>query len=665
MEGDTIVGIKVPAKQDGSFANANICMAEMKSEKGESLTFENKTALFIVTPPEGVETFTVRSLNTIDKTLGQRSSEANAAFINTDGATEETKRVIDVTAIDSDGKAYVAIAAPATGAVNLSDLSFEAETNKSSGWIKGIAPNDIKARATALSKSYEAFNTVAVGTAYTLESGWHEYVTVAGEKWATMNVGATEENIYGAYFVCGDVDGQFADYTVADEQGFRNNAFPENFIAPPSIVGDIVTLPLEYDAAYANWGGGWRMPSGGNYGEYKALCDNTTGTWKEVDGVSGTEITDNNAPDNHLFFPAAGVGQNYPLPINSLVFADIQGVYWSSSLFSDNHDAAYYLTSDVNGYTFPYYNYRSFGMPVRPIYDPTPAPEEPLHDILPGVFTVSDNGTPEDKSDDVKVKFSLGNLYCSRTSVDSDDWSWHFFDSQYECIPIPHDTVPVGMDLRPAPAETDLMISLFTWGYDAEKSVNPVGTEYVTGHTTAEDTTLVSENGGDDWGVAYRKSNRRTLGNWRTLTSDEWKFLFNYNPSRYGQSGHNYDNDIRRGKVKVNVTVCGLPRCIVILPDEWDEEFLSLDAFATTLSYSYDNVEGTPSWNDMAARGAVCIPLTCMRQEGNRITKVTYGSYWTSTAAENNEAYYLETSGAFEKASRSTGYSVRLVTECK
>lgn len=661
MEGDTIVGIKVPAKQDGSFANANICMAEMEAEKGESLTFENKTALFIVTPPQGVETFTVRSLNTIDKTLGQRSSEANAAFINTDGATEDAKRVIDVTAIDSDGKAYVAIAAPATGAVNLSDLSFEAETNKSSGWIKGIAPNDIKARATALSKSYEAFNTVAVGTAYTLESGWHEYVTVAGEKWATMNVGATEENIYGAYFVCGDVDGQFADYTVADEQGFRNNAFPENFIAPPSIVGDIVTLPLEYDAAYANWGGGWRMPSGGNYGEYKALCDNTTGTWKEVDGVSGTEITDNNAPDNHLFFPAAGVGQNYPLPINSLVFADIQGVYWSSSLFSDNHDAAYYLTSDVNGYTFPYYNYRSFGMPVRPIYDPTPAPEEPLHDILPGVFTVSDNGTPEDKSDDVKVKFSLGNLYCSRTSVDSDDWSWHFFNEQYEYFPNADSTAFTRVIQLTKP--TDLRISLFTWGYDAVKSVNPVGTEYVTGHTTAGDTTLVSGDGGDDWGVAYRKSNRRTLGNWRTLTGDEWKFLSSYNPSDFSQSGESFDNDIRRGRVKYDVNVCGVSFCSVILPDDWDESVISLTDFAHT---AYFDSETNPTWNQMKEAGAVCLPYSGIREEGTNIIKNHSGLYWLSTAAGNEQADCFQSRGAgILKQNRSTGCSVRLVTECK
>ena len=664
MEGDTIVGIKVPAKQDGSFANANICMAEMKAEKGESLTFENKTALFIVTPPEGVETFTVRSLNTIDKTLGQRSSEANAAFINTDGATEDAKRVIDVTAIDSDGKAYVAIAVPATGAVNLSDLSFEAETNKSSGWIKGIAPNDIKARATALGKSYEAFNTVAVGTAYTLESGWHEYVTVAGEKWATMNVGATEENIYGAHFAWGDVVGQFADYSIEPGQyGERENAFPQNFIAPPSIVGDIVNLPLEYDAAYANWGGGWRMPSG-YYGEYKDLLENTTGTWKTVEGVSGLEIVDNNAPDNHLFFPAAGYGQIYG-QINYLLHANLEGVYWSSSLLSNPPNTAQSFGFNENNNLLSYMD-RVSGLSIRPIYDPTPAPEEPLHDILPGVFTVSDNGTPEDKSDDVKVQFSEGNLYCSRPSAGSDDWSWHFFSEQYGGSSSKLDSVSFEGEIQHTD-ETDLNISLFTWGYDPSKSVKPAGTEYVTAHPT-DGEKLVSEVGGDDWGVAYRKSNRRTTVNWRTLTNEEWQFLLSYDPTKFGKSGPSYDNAIRRGKFRKNVCVCGVQHCIVLLPDDWDENVISLEDFAE--AGGYGNAWGdSPTWNQMEEAGAVCIPYTAIR-EGDSVKKNYQGFYWSSTAAGDDKAYtfgvgYDSLPLAFTNGIRSTGCSVRLVTECK
>ena len=656
MEGDAITGIKVPDEQDGTFANANICMAEMEDENGESLTFENKTAVFIVTPPTGVTSFTVRSLNTIDKTLGQRSTEANAAFINTEGQTEEAKRVIDVTGTDTDGKAYVSIIAPATRAVNLSDLSFEAETNKSSGWIKGIAPNDIKARATALSKSYEAFNTVAVGTAYTLESGWHEYVIVAGEKWATMNVGATESNIYGAHFTCGGVVGQVADFSIQPGQyNERENAFPQPFITPPSIVGDIVTLPLEYDAAYANWGGGWRMPSGGNYGEYKAFSENTDSSWETVDGVPGRVFTDKKEPGNQLFFPAAGGGQG-----TYLFFANLQGYYWSSSLVPGYTDNAYYLMCDENNVS-PNLMARNSGLTVRPIYDPTPAPEEPLHDILPGVFTVSDNGTPEDKSDDVKVKFSLGNLYCSRTSVDSDDWSWHFFKEQYECIQAP-DSIPNGQLIQYT-AESDLSISLFTWGYDATKSVNPIGTEYVTAHTTDGDK-LVSEKGGDDWGVAYRKSNRRTLGSWRTLTDDEWKFLLSYDPSNYGQSGSNYDNVIRRGRVKCGVNVCGVGKCIVILPDDWNESVISLADFADKSGYNNDYLE-FPTWNDMKDAGAVCIPYSGIREEGNVVIKNWPGYYWTSTSADNNQAYILKTNGEFGEENRNMGCSVRLVTECK
>ena len=115
---DTVL---VSTVQSGTFADANICMAKMKDENDESLSFDNKTALFEITPPEGVTSFTIKSLNTIDATTGQRSTTPNAVVINTEEATDEARRVITVTVPD-DGTAYVSL----VPGVKLSDLSFDA-----------------------------------------------------------------------------------------------------------------------------------------------------------------------------------------------------------------------------------------------------------------------------------------------------------------------------------------------------------------------------------------------------------------------------------------------------------------------------------------------------------------------------------------------------------
>lgn len=158
MDGQKITGVIIPAEQDGSFAKANICMAE--NITGNEATFVCKTALFIVTPPEGVETFNIRSLNKIDSGTGQRATEANAAFINTEGSDDAGKRIVTVNGLDTDGKAYVSLFVPSEGAVNLSDLSFEAEKDADNDWIKVITLEAIQEATVA--------NTIAAGTAYTI-----------------------------------------------------------------------------------------------------------------------------------------------------------------------------------------------------------------------------------------------------------------------------------------------------------------------------------------------------------------------------------------------------------------------------------------------------------------------------------------------------------------
>ena len=115
-------------------------------------------------------------------------------------------------------------------------------------------------------------------------------------------------------------------------------------------------LDPEDDAATANWGGGWRMPT---IEEWQELIQNTTLTWATVNGVNGRLFIASNG--NSLFLPAAGYYYG-----SNLELADIRGLYWSSSLYMVNIDGArnFYFNSD--GYLL--FNFgRCCGQSVRPV----------------------------------------------------------------------------------------------------------------------------------------------------------------------------------------------------------------------------------------------------------------------------------------------------------
>ena len=118
----------------------------------------------------------------------------------------------------------------------------------------------------------------------------HDYVDLglpSGTKWATCNVGATAPHEYGNYYAWG-------------ETTTKSTYSSENSRTHGVSMNDISGNPT-YDAARANWGGTWRMPT---EAEMEELKDNCTWTWTTQNGVNGCTITGPNG--NSLFLPAAG-----------------------------------------------------------------------------------------------------------------------------------------------------------------------------------------------------------------------------------------------------------------------------------------------------------------------------------------------------------------------
>ena len=192
----------------------------------------------------------------------------------------------------------------------------------------------------------------------------HEYVDLglpSGTLWATCNVGADNPEDYGDYFAWGETepktiynwttykwcngnDDQLTKYCNSSRYGY--NGFTDN----------LTTLGPGDDAATANWGSGWHIPT---EEQWEELYQNTTSSWITRNGVKGRVFTASNG--NSIFLPAAGNRRD-----SELEFVDCDGLYWSRSFDLDYPCSAWYL------YFFSYYrdmnsDYRYNGFTVRPV----------------------------------------------------------------------------------------------------------------------------------------------------------------------------------------------------------------------------------------------------------------------------------------------------------
>ena len=183
-----------------------------------------------------------------------------------------------------------------------------------------------------------------------------------GVKFACCNVGASSPIGYGDYFAWGETKGYQSGKTTFNWSTYslcRGSSSTMTKYCNSSSYGTVdnkTQLELSDDAARANWGGTWRMPT---IDELSSLNSNCTWTWTTVGGVNGYKVTASNG--NVLFFPAAGYRYEA-----SLYGAGSYGDYWSSSLnTSDANDAReLYFYSSGHG---TYYNDRYYGLSVRPV----------------------------------------------------------------------------------------------------------------------------------------------------------------------------------------------------------------------------------------------------------------------------------------------------------
>ncbi len=171
----------------------------------------------------------------------------------------------------------------------------------------------------------------------------HEYVDLGlSVKWATCNVGAESPSDYGDYFAWGETEPK-EEYT------------EENSVTYWKHIGSI-SGNSQYDAARANWGGTWRMPTVNEIDEFVYKCKRE---WTTQGVHEGYRVTGPNG--NSIFLPAAGLRDE-----TSLEDVDMCGYYWSATPYEGDSDAAHGLYFYRGDFCRTYFT-RYLGGVVRPV----------------------------------------------------------------------------------------------------------------------------------------------------------------------------------------------------------------------------------------------------------------------------------------------------------
>ncbi|MBQ5856945.1 MAG: hypothetical protein IIW55_06510 [Bacteroidales bacterium] len=217
--------------------------------------------------------------------------------------------------------------------------------------------NALKAELEKTKKDLEdALKYAAQPKEKTIKDG-HEYVDLglpSGLKWATCNVGANAPEEYGDYFAWGETTTK-AEYT---EENCSTYGLSTSELQSQGYIDSKGNLTAQYDAARANWGGSWRMPT--QY-ECQELIDKCKWKWVAVNRVNGYKVTGPNG--NKIFLPATG----YRL-WSLRYLAGSNGYYWSSAPNGGDGNNAYYLYFDCDDHCMRS-NLRYVGRSVRPVLE--------------------------------------------------------------------------------------------------------------------------------------------------------------------------------------------------------------------------------------------------------------------------------------------------------
>lgn len=231
--------------------------------------------------------------------------------------------------------------------------------------------------------------------------------------------------------------------------------------------------------------------------------------------------------------------------------------------------------------------------------------------ITSALFSVSSNK---------QVFFSKGNLQYNAAQD-----KWRFAEHQYDAIGgnggsgnvAPYGSAASANETTDGNgrATQDAWIDLFGWG---------------TGNAPTKWASDNSQYGTyTEWGTTAK--NDLNDGTWRTLTKDEWVYLFQGRANASQKAGL----ATIQGAAVVGVGM-------VILPDNWAmPEGCTFIAKTGSGSAYADNIYTLAQWEKMEAAGAIFLPAAGYRNATLVYYAGAHGYYWSCSANEATNAYRL------------------------
>lgn len=196
-------------------------------------------------------------------------------------------------------------------------------------------------------------------------------------------------------------------------------------------------------------------------------------------------------------------------------------------------------------------------------------------------------------SETKKVYFSQGNLQYQASTK-----TWRFAENQWDFVGNNKEGTVyengIKCDNWQISSKYNGWIDLFEWG---------------TGNNPTKKSSIINFNGlvFVDWGNNVISNGKGTI--WRTLTEDEWKYIFE---ERITKSG------IRYVRARVN-GILGT----ILLPDNWDNSIYNFRPHYSISQYDWTYI--------IEANGAIFLPHAGARDKSVVHHVNSYGLYWSST----------------------------------
>jgi uncharacterized protein YjdB len=443
---------------------------------------------------------------------------------------------------------------------------------------------------------------------------WVDLGLPSGTLWATCNIGADSPEGYGDYFAWGETKPKelynWSTYQYCN--GSKSTLTKYCVDSSYGTVDNKYELDPEDDAATANWGSNWQMPSSAQMEEL-INSDYTTTEWTTLNGVYGRKIT-SKINGNSIFLPASGYYSS------SIYKTDIDGDYWSRSLYTNQSSTSFFLLFKSDLISNNYIEQRFYGQSIRPVLHSSQILSLSQKEISmemgdrKTIEIINGSGSYDYEVDNYEiVTVSINKNIVTIMALNPGDATITLTDMQSGMIA----RITVSVSIAPVAVDLGLSVKWASCNVGA-KSQEDAGNYYSWGETETKN---------EYWWGTYKYCN----GSSDKLT----KYC---NNSEFGNDGYtdrktilDPEDDIARVKWGGNwrmPTVDEVKDLLNKCTWTWTEQN-GVNGYLIT-----SNVEGYEG-------NSIFIPVTGYRR-GNEINNEHYAYYWTSSLYINSPEYAFD-----------------------